>query len=77
MSAPAKDRLFEAVHARYQQRYGAPILAHTDDEIFELFGQVVPAAAPDREADHVFMSVLTAIFMSQREQTARLRSAQQ
>jgi hypothetical protein len=75
VSAPAKDRLFEAVHARYQQRYGAPILAHTDDEIFALCEKVVLSAPPEREDDRVFMSVLTAIWMSPREVSARLRGA--
>jgi hypothetical protein len=69
-----KGRLLEAAHARYQQRYGAPILAHTDDEIFELCGLVVLAAPPDRDDDRVFDSVLTAIWMSSREVTARLRA---
>jgi hypothetical protein len=70
----AKDRLFEAVHANYQKRYGAPILAHTDDEIFAMCEQVVIAAPPERDDDRVFNSVLTAIWMSPREASARLKA---
>jgi hypothetical protein len=71
-----KARLFAAVHAHYEQRYGAPILAHTDDEIFELCEQVAIGASssPDRDVDRVANSVLTAIWMSPREASARLRA---
>ena len=69
----AREALFEAVHARYQKRCGAPILAHTNDEIFALCEQVVIVAPPERDDDQVFNSVLTAIWMSPRETDARRR----
>ena len=56
MNTPeAEARLFAVVHAHYEQRYGAPILAHTDDEIFELCEQVAIGASssPDRDVDRV------------------------
>jgi hypothetical protein len=76
MSAETKDRLFEAVHTRYQKRYGAPILAHTDDEIFALCEKVFDGAEKDEAGklaspDRVFKSVLTAIWMSPHETTQR------
>ena len=70
----AKDRLFKAVHAKYQKRYSVPILAHTDDEILALCEQVVITAPPERDDDRVFNSVLTAIWMSPREASARLKA---
>lgn len=67
-----KARLFEAVHTRYEQRYGGPILVTSDAEIFTLCEQVFGGAQTDDD-DRVFKSVLTAIWMSPREASARLR----
>jgi hypothetical protein len=68
----SKARLFEAVHTRYEKRFGGRILATSNAEIFTLCERVVGAAQTDDD-DHVFDSVLTAIWMSPRESSARLR----
>ena len=80
MNAPeAEDRLFEAVHAHYEQRFGCRILATANAEIFTLCEQVLNAAERDETGrlafrDRVLNSVLTAIWMSPREATQRLKA---
>ena len=80
MNAPeAEDRLFEAVHTHYEQRYGVPILTTTNAEIFALCEKVFDGAEKDEAGklaspDRVFKSVLTAIWMSPREATQRLKA---
>jgi hypothetical protein len=69
----AKHRLFDAVHAGYEQRYRAPILATGNEEIFTLCEKVVGTAETD-DAERVIQKVLTAIWMSPREASARLKA---
>jgi hypothetical protein len=78
MNAP-EDLLFEAVHAHYAQRYGVRILVTFNAEIFALCEKAFDGAEKDEAGklaspDRMFKSVLTAIWMSPRETTQRVKA---